>query len=408
MRFDPAAIRFGSFTAIAFFNKLVKQWHQHPFLVLHNEQFGEVKNVLFYQISANFNNQSSLNDALHKECISYDYYPFGMGMPGRKFTAGGGYRYGFNGKENDNEAKGEGNQQDYGMRIYDTRLGRFLSVDPLTADYPELTPYQFASNSPIQNIDIDGLEGSWFGALKDIPSDQRDDFYKSYNKTLTKGAIIQTVIVTDVLLTRGWLSRIVMGTQVLGAFEHNRAKSPELKAAQDNRSKKALANAFIAYGVGKLIGGFIKAVTASKNIEYVFTKKDYKNLVFDPDKGKVTTDAVQELKVALAAENQVGSIVGRAAKNTGADFVTTKGLIDVKNAQKFIDAANGTPKEFMKLVGTIKANKDVKYVVDFKNSNISGEEFDAIMNKFYKAGVDKAQIITTSTSLVEATKIKKF
>lgn len=331
-----------------------------------------------------------------------------MGMPGRKFTAGGGYRYGFNGKENDNEAKGEGNQQDYGMRIYDTRLGRFLSVDPLTADYPELTPYQFASNSPIQNIDIDGLEGSWFGALKDIPSDQRDDFYKSYNKTLTKGAIIQTVIVTDVLLTRGWLSRIVMGTQVLGAFEHNRAKSPELKAAQDNRSKKALANAFIAYGVGKLIGGFIKAVTASKNIEYVFTKKDYKNLVFDPDKGKVTTDAVQELKVALAAENQVGSIVGRAAKNTGADFVTTKGLIDVKNAQKFIDAANGTPKEFMKLVGTIKANKDVKYVVDFKNSNISGEEFDAIMNKFYKAGVDKAQIITTSTSLVEATKIKKF
>jgi RHS repeat-associated protein len=42
------------------------------------------------------------------------------------------YRYGFNGKENDNEAKGEGNQQDYGMRIYDPRLGRFLSMDPLS------------------------------------------------------------------------------------------------------------------------------------------------------------------------------------------------------------------------------------------------------------------------------------
>ncbi|MEZ2442984.1 RHS repeat-associated core domain-containing protein [Chitinophaga sp. RCC_12] len=46
------------------------------------------------------------------------------------------YRYGFNGKENDNEVKGEGNQQDYGMRIYDPRLGRFLSVDPLTKGYP--------------------------------------------------------------------------------------------------------------------------------------------------------------------------------------------------------------------------------------------------------------------------------
>lgn len=70
----------------------------------------------------------------------------------------GGYRYGFNGKENDNEIKGEGNQQDYGFRIYDPRIGRFLSEDPLTKSYPELTPYQFASNSPIQGADFDGLE----------------------------------------------------------------------------------------------------------------------------------------------------------------------------------------------------------------------------------------------------------
>jgi RHS repeat-associated protein len=88
-----------------------------------------------------------------------DYYPFGMGMPGRKFSAGS-YRYGFNGKEEDDEVKGDGNQQDYGMRIYDPRLGRFLSVDPLTRDFPELTPFQFGSCNPIQNIDLDGLEGS--------------------------------------------------------------------------------------------------------------------------------------------------------------------------------------------------------------------------------------------------------
>ncbi|ATL49392.1 hypothetical protein COR50_20650 [Chitinophaga caeni] len=36
-----------------------------------------------------------------------DYYPFGMPMPGRVFN-GGGYRYGFNGKGNDNEVKGGG------------------------------------------------------------------------------------------------------------------------------------------------------------------------------------------------------------------------------------------------------------------------------------------------------------
>ena len=78
-------------------------------------------------------------------------------MPGRKFN-GMNYRYGFNGKENDNEVKGDGNQQDYGMRIYDTRLGRFLSIDPLFLSYPWYTPFQFAGNNPIKFIDLDGLE----------------------------------------------------------------------------------------------------------------------------------------------------------------------------------------------------------------------------------------------------------
>lgn len=69
-------------------------------------------------------------------------------------------RYGFNGKEHDSEAKGWQNQYDYGARVYDPRIGRFLSVDPLTKKYPELTPYQFASNRPIDGIDLDGLEWS--------------------------------------------------------------------------------------------------------------------------------------------------------------------------------------------------------------------------------------------------------
>jgi RHS repeat-associated protein len=89
-----------------------------------------------------------------------DYAPFGSLLAGRTYRNNSQQlKYGYNGKENDNEVKGEGNQQDYGMRISDPRLGRFLSVDPLTKDYPMLTPYQYASNSPITNIDLDGLEG---------------------------------------------------------------------------------------------------------------------------------------------------------------------------------------------------------------------------------------------------------
>ncbi|MFB9844039.1 RHS repeat domain-containing protein [Mucilaginibacter ginsenosidivorans] len=85
-----------------------------------------------------------------------DYYAFGALMPGRAAT--GTYRYGFNGKENDNDVHGNGNQQDYGMRIYDPRLGKFLSIDLLADQYPWYSPYQFAGNTPIEAVDLDGLE----------------------------------------------------------------------------------------------------------------------------------------------------------------------------------------------------------------------------------------------------------
>ena len=40
-----------------------------------------------------------------------DYAPFGSPLPGRNYQSDK-YRYGYNGKENDNEVKGQGNQQD--------------------------------------------------------------------------------------------------------------------------------------------------------------------------------------------------------------------------------------------------------------------------------------------------------
>lgn len=54
----------------------------------------------------------------------------------------------------DIEAYGSGNEYDYGFRIYNPRLGKFLSIDPLTKSYPMLTHYQYT----IQAIDLDGLE----------------------------------------------------------------------------------------------------------------------------------------------------------------------------------------------------------------------------------------------------------
>ena len=85
------------------------------------------------------------------------YYPFGMEMPARTFSSPL-YRYGFNGKEKDDEAKGSGAQFDYGFRIYDPRVSRFLSVDPLQVKYSDLTPYHFVAGNPVNFIDADGKD----------------------------------------------------------------------------------------------------------------------------------------------------------------------------------------------------------------------------------------------------------
>lgn len=85
-----------------------------------------------------------------------DYYPFGQLVPTRHGSSDS-YRYGFNGKENDNEIKGEGNSYDFGSRsIYDGRIARFISLDPRWREFADLSPYAFAANSPVVFIDEDG------------------------------------------------------------------------------------------------------------------------------------------------------------------------------------------------------------------------------------------------------------
>lgn len=88
---------------------------------------------------------------------TYDYSPFGVSLDGRTMESEF-YRYGFNGKVKDDEVDGEGNIYDYGYRIYNCRIGKFLSRDPLAKSYPFYTPYQFAGNTPIMAIDLDGRE----------------------------------------------------------------------------------------------------------------------------------------------------------------------------------------------------------------------------------------------------------
>ena len=66
------------------------------------------------------------------------------------------YRYGFNDMEKDDEVKNvAGSSYDFGARMYDSRLGRFLSIDPLFKIYPEISPFAFCANNPIMYKEVE-------------------------------------------------------------------------------------------------------------------------------------------------------------------------------------------------------------------------------------------------------------
>jgi RHS repeat-associated protein len=79
-----------------------------------------------------------------------EYYPFGE----TSFGAFGKKRYRYVGKEKDEES----GLYYYGARYFQPWSCRFISVDPLAGKYAQLTPYNYAANDPIGDLDIDGMQ----------------------------------------------------------------------------------------------------------------------------------------------------------------------------------------------------------------------------------------------------------
>jgi RHS repeat-associated protein len=58
--------------------------------------------------------------------------------------------------ERDDEVKGSGNSYDFGARMYDSRLGRFLSMDAQSHTQPSWSPYKGFYSNPLIFNDPDG------------------------------------------------------------------------------------------------------------------------------------------------------------------------------------------------------------------------------------------------------------
>ncbi len=186
-----------------------------------------------------------------------NYFPFGMEQLNRTYFSDN-YRFGFSGKEKDKEIKGSGNSYDFGARIYDSRGGRWLSVEPLIRNYPGLSPFVFAGNNPILFKDVDGNE--FFKYNAEYYLDRAQNVMLGTAKTA--GGIVQGVGGAALMLAP------TGATQVLGAalvINGSLTAASGVEQIGNQFSSAPSAPLLIPTGLGQIAGKGIDQATGNEN-----------------------------------------------------------------------------------------------------------------------------------------------
>lgn len=113
-------------------------------------------------------------------------------MQQRSFIAEN-YRFGYSSQEQENNISGK-NCLSFEFRLYDSRLGRFYSVDPVSKRYPWNSVYCYAENKVINGIDLEGAEylnanesriefkyGKILRKIKNFTPPSRSAYYNTHN-----------------------------------------------------------------------------------------------------------------------------------------------------------------------------------------------------------------------------------
>ncbi len=281
--------------------------------------------------------------------------------PGNTNGSGGennSYRYGFNGKENDDEVKGIGNEVDFGARIYDTRVGRFFSIDPQTSSNPMMTPYQYAANTPIVAIDFEGKQWITVHTIMTLDNGKRvvtssESIWVSTLEEMITG-LIRTPVDVFVYVNPTVIEQKNGGTyysQPQNAGYEYKGGLDKLEselALIDNRVQKMIVET--AIGLGDLIGtkkiiaalhgetmegqkldGFSRIVSGVEGCsDFVSTILGGSIKEFVASKGK---DALLQVYASLAAETLKSSVCG---DNTDDGIVIDKTVEVLKNTLSYI------------------------------------------------------------------------
>ncbi|MBV7269074.1 RHS repeat domain-containing protein [Winogradskyella luteola] len=123
--------------------------------IMYNEPKYREKGVYAYQLTDHLGNVRAVVMKSGSNALSLtsktDYYPFGMPMPNRNLE--GNYRYGYQGEFAEKEHELGNGRNSFEARLWDARIGRWLTVDPAGEFF---SPYLGMGNNPISTVDPDG------------------------------------------------------------------------------------------------------------------------------------------------------------------------------------------------------------------------------------------------------------
>ena len=145
--------------------------------IVNTAENGEIMFVPMMYFTDNLGSIRSVVEATSgTELKHYDYYPYGLEWGYDHKDNSSEYRYKFNGKED--QGMFGVDYLDYGARLYDPYIASWISPDPLSRKYPNISPYVFCNSNPVNFVDPDGkrIESSRRQNINYLISDLKNIF----------------------------------------------------------------------------------------------------------------------------------------------------------------------------------------------------------------------------------------